>query len=104
MPAEPQSLIELRNLGPSSVNMLKAIDIHTPEELRAIGSVQAYRRIRHRGMQVSHSLLYAIEGALLDIPWQDLDPAIKVQLVQMADRIDREEAAASAAGQPPAAN
>jgi DNA transformation protein and related proteins len=86
-----KKLIELKNLGASTVNILNSIGIRTQHELQAIGSVQAYRRIRQRGVHVSRALLYAMEGALLDMPWQSLDPALKVQLVQMAERIDQEE-------------
>ena len=93
MPAD-KKLIELKNLGASTVNILNSIGIRTQQELQAIGSVQAYRRIRQRGVHVSRALLYALEGALLDKPWQSLDPALKVQLVQMAERIDQEETAA----------
>lgn len=91
-----KKLIELKNLGASSVNLLNSIGVRTQQELRAIGSVQAYRRIRQRGFHVSRALLYAMEGALLDLPWQSLDPALKVQLVHMAERIDQEEAEAEA--------
>ena len=84
-------LIELKNIGASTVNILNSIGVRTQRDLQTIGSVQAYRRIRQRGVHVSRALLYAMEGALLDIPWQSLDSALKVQLVQMAERIDQEE-------------
>jgi DNA transformation protein len=93
VPAD-KKLIELKNLGASTVNILNSIGIRTQQELQAIGSVQAYRRIRQRGVHVSRALLYALEGALLDKSWQSLDPALKAQLVQMAERIDQEETAA----------
>jgi DNA transformation protein len=95
--AADKKLIELKNLGASTVNILNSIGIRTQQELQAIGSVQAYRRIRQRGVHVSRALLYAMEGALLDIPWQSLDPALKVQLVQMAERIALEETEAEQA-------
>jgi DNA transformation protein len=94
--AAEKRLIELKNLGASSVNILNAVGIRTHAELAAIGSVQAYRRIRQRGILVSRAMLYAMEGALLDVPWKSLDPALKVQLVQMAERINQEETAAEA--------
>ncbi|HQQ73562.1 MAG TPA: TfoX/Sxy family protein [Pseudomonadales bacterium] len=90
-------LIELKNIGASSVNILNSIGVRTQRDLQMIGSVQAYRRIRQRGVHVSRALLYAMEGALLDIPWQSLDSALKVQLVQMAERIDQEETEAEQA-------
>ncbi|HSC75841.1 MAG TPA: TfoX/Sxy family protein [Pseudomonadales bacterium] len=88
---EDKKLIELKNIGASTVNILNSIGIHSQRELKAIGSAQAYRRIRQQGVHVSRALLYAMEGALLDIPWQSLDSALKAQLVQMAERIYQEE-------------
>ena len=88
----------MKNLGPSTVNVLNSIGIRTQQELQAVGSVQAYRRIRQKGVHVSRALLYAMEGALLDMPWQSLDPALKVQLVQMAERIYQEETEAENPG------
>mgnify|MGYP003531987521 CR=1 FL=1 len=90
-------LIELKNIGASTVNILNSIGVRTQRDLQKVGSVQAYRRIRQRGVHVSRALLYAMEGALLDIPWQSLDSALKVQLVQMAERIDQEETEAEQA-------
>lgn len=85
-------LIEMKNLGASSINLLAGIGIRTPEDLRAIGSVKAYRLIRQGGNRVSVALLYALEGALLGVAWQAMDSGLKAQLVQMAERINREEA------------
>lgn len=84
-------LVEMKNLGASSINLLADIGIRTPEDLRAIGSVKAFRRIRQRGTRVPVALLYALEGAILDIAWQDMDVGLKTQLVQMAERINQEE-------------
>jgi DNA transformation protein len=86
-----KKLIELKNLGAASVNILKTIGINTYEDLRKTGSVKAYRCIRQRGLHASRALLYAMEGALQDISVQSLDAALKIQLVQLADRIDQEE-------------
>lgn len=92
--AEGKKLIQMKNLGAASVNILNSIGVKTYADLTALGSVQAYRKIRQRGIHVSRAMLYAMEAALLDVPWQSLDPALKAQLVQTAERIDREENAA----------
>lgn len=97
MNAAEKKLIELKNMGAASVNILNAIGVRTSADLASIGSVQAYRRIRQRGIHVSRAMLYAMEAALLDIPWKSLDPALKVQLVLMADRIEREESESESA-------
>lgn len=88
-------LIQMKNLGASSINLLAGIGIRTPDDLHAVGSVKAYRRIRQRGTRVSVALLYALEGALLGISWQDMDIGLKAQLVQMAERINLEESTAA---------
>lgn len=90
-------LIEIKNLGASSINLLADIGIRTPEDLRAIGSVKAFRLIRQRGTRVSVALLYALEGAILDIAWRDMNIGLKTQLVQMAERINQEENRSAAA-------
>lgn len=93
----PLKLIQLKNLGAASVNILNSIGIRTRDDLASLGSVRAYRKIRQRGIRVTHALLYAMEAALLDVPWQTLDLAFKQQLVEMADRIEREERQAEGA-------
>lgn len=79
-------LLTLKNLGNTSVNWLHAIGIHNRAELAQIGPVQAYNRIRERGIKVSKVLLYAMQAALLDIHWSELDAELKQQLVEEAER------------------
>jgi len=68
----------------ASVNILHAIGINTYNDLKEIGSVEAYRRIKGRGINVSKVMLYALEGALLDLHWNELALDLKEQLVQEA--------------------
>ena len=49
-------------------------------DLRRYGAVGAYRAVRARGFRASKVLLYAIEGALLDVHWNELPPAHKAEL------------------------
>jgi DNA transformation protein and related proteins len=78
-------LLQLKNLGMASVNILHAVGINTLADLRKIGSVETYLRIKARDINVSKVMLYALEGALLDIHWNDLEPSLKLQLVQEAE-------------------
>jgi DNA transformation protein len=78
-------LAALKNLGNTSVNWLRAVGIHTREDLHRVGPVSAYNRIRDRGIRVSRVLLYALQGALLDLHWNELDPNLKQRLVEEAD-------------------
>lgn len=81
-------LLELKNLGMASVNILQAIGVNSYEDLAEMGPVQAYCRIKTRGIHVSKVMLYALQGALMDIHWNDLAPEMKAQLVEEADSIE----------------
>lgn len=65
-------LQDLRNLGKTSAQWLHAVGIHSAADLRRLGAVDAYRAVKTRGFRASRVLLYAIEGALLNVHWNDL--------------------------------
>lgn len=79
-------LLALKNLGNTSVNWLRTIGIHNRQELEQIGPVRAYNRIRGRGIKVSKVLLYALQGALTDTHWTELDSTLKQRLLEDAER------------------
>lgn len=86
-------LHDLKNLGNTSVNWLQAVGIHNYEDLSQLGAVEAYIKIKKRGFRVSKVLLYAIQGALLDVHWNDLEPGMKTSLVLEAeDKLNQLEA------------
>lgn len=78
-------LLELKNLGMASVNILQAIGVNTYEDLAEMGPVNAYCKIKNRGIHVSKVMLYALQGALMDIHWNDLPVELKAQLVEQVD-------------------
>lgn len=73
-------LQHMKNLGKTSAQWLHAVGIHSACDLRRLGAVDAYRAVRARGFRASKVLMYAIEGALLDIHWNDLPPGLKARL------------------------
>ena len=73
-------LQHLKNLGKTSAQWLHAAGIHNASDLRRLGAVDAYRAVKARGFRASKVLLYAIEGALLDVHWNQLPPAHKAEL------------------------
>lgn len=83
-------LLDLKNLGQTSINWLHAIGIHNYEELQAIGPVKAYTQIKQRGIKVSKVLLYALHGALTDTHWNDLDSTLKQGLIEQADALHQQ--------------
>ncbi len=79
-------LIDMKNLGKTSVQWLRAVGIHSPEQLRALGAAEAYRKVKTRGFRISKVLLYALEGALQDVHWNELDSERKASLLRQAER------------------
>lgn len=78
-------LMALKNLGNTSVNWLLAIGIHSRDELAHIGAIEAYNRIRRRGIKVSKVLLYSLHGALHDQHWTQLGDSEKQRLLVRAE-------------------
>lgn len=80
-------LAALRNLGPASARWLAEAGIRNESDLRALGAVAAYRRVKHmRPREVTLLMLYALEGALRDVPWNALPEGVKVRLKRDANR------------------
>lgn len=73
-----------RNLGPKSTAWLREAGIPSMVELQALGALEAYRRVQAIRRGVSVLLLYALQGALLDCPWNDLPPGMKERLQREA--------------------
>lgn len=71
----------MTNLGPKSAGRLAEVGIGDPDALRRFGAVAAYRRVKSRfPNDTSLNLLWAIQGALMEIHWLDLPDEIKQQL------------------------
>ncbi len=71
----------LKNIGPKSRVWLHDIGIDTLEELEALGAVETYRRLKlARPAEVSLNMLWALQGALLNIRWNALPPDMKATL------------------------
>ena len=87
MSINPSELSTLKNIGAASVNILQAVGINTPNDLKKIGPVEAYLRIKRREIQVSKVMLYALQGALLNVHWNDLEPHLKQQLLEEAGEV-----------------
>ena len=65
---------ELKGLGEKSEACLREVEIETVEQLREIGAVQAYIRVKDNSTRLKPSLnlLYALVGALEDTNWQSV--------------------------------
>lgn len=84
--SQEASLERLPNLGPKSAAWLRAVGIDTRAELARVGSVRAFLRVQEAGHCASLNLLYALEGALLELRWDRLSHEIKANLRERAGR------------------
>lgn len=63
---------KLRNIGPKSAAWLRQVGLRTREDIAAAGPVDAFLRVKRAGFRPSLNLLYALEGALVDVHWQEV--------------------------------
>lgn len=90
MESEP-SLAALPNLGPKSAEMLLRAGISNLEQLRALGAVSAYLRVRQVAPTASLNLLWALEGALGGLPWQTVAREHRTSLLLALEQAQRQE-------------
>ena len=80
-------LTSLRNIGKELDKKLKAVGITTAEELKKIGSEEAFVRLKVRDPQVCLVHLYALEGAISDTDYNQLQEDVKQSLKAVSDRL-----------------
>lgn len=76
---------KLRNIGPKSMAWLRQTGVRTLADLKAVGALAAFVRVKRAGFRPSLNLLYALEGAILDCHWQDIPDARRAQLIADAE-------------------
>lgn len=84
--------IDLPNLGPKSQQMLQVAGICTVAQLRKLGSVAAYVKVKNAGAPASLNLLWALEGALTGLPWQVVAREHRTSLLLALEQMQTEGA------------
>lgn len=80
-----RALDQLKNIGPVTVRQLGEVGIGSEQQLREVGALEAFRRLRRAfPRRITLMCLYALQGALLDCHSGELPPEVKDQLRQMA--------------------
>ncbi len=70
-------LTKLPNIGKILEKQLNDVGINTIEELKIVGSKEAWLKIRKIDESACLNRLYALEGAIRNIKWHDLDESVK---------------------------
>jgi len=76
----PEDLSALKNIGPKSAQRLLAAGIESRAQIEELGAVEVYRRLS-RNYPASLTMLWALQGALLDLPFHQLPAEIKSALL-----------------------
>ncbi len=85
-----RDLAALRNLGPATAKRLAELGISDEAELRKVGTVAAWRRLKFaQPRETTLVALYALHGALTDTPWTALTAEVKDSLRCAAGRQPR---------------
>ncbi len=82
------SKAKLLNVGPKSAAWLRQVGIRTEDDLRALGAVAAFLKVKRAGFRPSLNLLYALEGALLGCHWQQVPAERRSELLLAVDAAD----------------
>ena len=76
----------MRNIGPKSSEWLASVGVYTLDDVVSLGVVETYKRVKAAYPErVSLNLLYALQAALLDLPWNELPPDMKIELKQQVE-------------------
>jgi len=73
-------LTQMPNIGKVVAEKLCQVGITTPEELKAIGSEQAFIRLQTIDETACFSMLQGLEGAIQGIRWHNLPKERKEEL------------------------
>jgi DNA transformation protein len=76
----------MKNLGPKSREWLASIGIHSLDDVAKLGVVETYKRVKAAYPEkVTLNMLWGLQAALLEIPWNELPQDIKDQLRKEAE-------------------
>lgn len=82
---------KLPNIGDKLEAQLKEVGIHTVDQLKKVGSKQAWLDIRTIDSSACINRLYALEGAIQGIRWHSLSSEVKSQLKDFFHEVNMED-------------
>ncbi len=80
MTMQNNDLTTLPNIGKVLADKLKVVGIDTIEKLKSIGSKNAFIKLKTIDSEACINSLYALEGAIKQTRWHDLDKCRKEEL------------------------
>jgi DNA transformation protein and related proteins len=72
----------LPGIGPATARWLMEVDVSTEADLRSLGAVAVYCRLKHwNPKRVSLNALWGLYSALTGVPWNQIDTETKARLL-----------------------
>ena len=81
-------LTKLKNIGTKSAVRLREAGIESRERIADLGAVEVYRQLRQH-YPASLTMLWALQGALMDLPYYQIPPEIKAALLDELAQLER---------------
>jgi len=81
------AISSMMNLGAEMTRKLSSVGIHSAEELMAVGSKEAYARLKKLYPKVCLVHLYTLEGAIEHVEYNALSAEKKAELRAFSDSL-----------------
>ena len=82
-------LTSLLNIGKAIEAKLESVDITTAEELKSIGSREAFVRLKTQYPNICIVYLYSLEGAVTNNEYNQLSDDVKLSLKEFNDNLTK---------------
>ena len=79
-------LAKVPNIGPKLYKKLNKIGVDTYDDLVELGSIEAVLKIGEKEMSTCYNMLFALEGAILNIRWHAIPKEERHILKQSFDQ------------------
>lgn len=79
---------KIRNVGPKSAAWLRQVGVRTEAEVKELGAMEVFMKVKKAGFKPSLNLLYALEGAVQDCHWTALSTERKGELVLAVNALE----------------
>jgi DNA transformation protein and related proteins len=86
-------LAHLPNLGPKSAQYMQRAGITSFEQLKCLGSVAAYSMVKQVEPSASLNLLWALEGAISGLHWQEVAKEHRTSLLLALETYEKRKEA-----------
>ncbi len=76
---------QMLNLGPASTKMLANVGIYHTEQIRTLGALETYWRVKAITPNASLNLLWALAGAIENVHWTKISRTTRSTLLRELD-------------------